>query len=71
MFSLDGKYLLASFLFSIRPDSLHIKNPLPLLETQRSVFAEIEKEQALVAANRELIALYEEKIKRVVEGVWS
>ncbi|MCL1815089.1 MAG: N-6 DNA methylase [Treponema sp.] len=48
-----------------------VEIPLPPIEVQRAIVAEIEKEQALVAANRELIALYEEKIRRVAEGVWG
>lgn len=37
--------------------------PLPPLATQRAIVAEIEVEQALVAANRELIARFEQKIQ--------
>jgi type I restriction enzyme M protein len=39
------------------------KIPLPPLATQRAIVAEIEAEQALVAANRELIARFEKKIQ--------
>jgi type I restriction enzyme M protein len=41
------------------------------LETQRAIVAEIEAEQALVAANRELIARMEKKIKTVIERIWG
>jgi restriction endonuclease S subunit len=44
---------------------------LPPLETQRTIVAEIEAEQALVAANRELIVRMEKKIKAVIERVWG
>ena len=49
----------------------HVKIPLPSLETQRSIVAEIEAEQALVAANRELIELFEGKIQKVIRRVWG
>lgn len=47
------------------------KSPLPDLATQRSIVAEIEAEQALVAANRELIRRFEAKIKSTIDRVWS
>ena len=37
--------------------------PLPPLATQQAIVAEIEAEQTLVAANRELIARFEKKIQ--------
>jgi len=45
--------------------------PLPPLETQQSIVAEIEGEQALVAANRELIARFEKKIETAIFRVWG
>jgi len=45
--------------------------PLPSLETQQQIVAEIEAEQALVAANRELIARMERKIQAAIAGVWG
>jgi restriction endonuclease S subunit len=45
--------------------------PLPPLEIQRAIVAEIEAERALVAANRELIARMEKKVKAVIERVWG
>jgi type I restriction enzyme M protein len=47
------------------------KIPLPPLETQRAIIAEIETEQKTIDGCRELIALYEEKIKEVIERVWG
>ncbi len=47
------------------------KIPLPPLETQQSIVAEIEAEQALVAANRELIARFETKIETAIARVWG
>ncbi len=48
-----------------------IKIPLPVLETQKAIVAEIEAEQRLVAGNRELIRLFEAKIKAVLARVWG
>jgi type I restriction enzyme M protein len=45
--------------------------PVPDLETQRTIVAEIETEQALVAANRELVRRFEAKIKTTIDRVWS
>jgi len=44
---------------------------LPPLATQQSIVAEIEAEQALVAANRELIERFEKKIQRTIGRVWG
>jgi type I restriction enzyme M protein len=48
-----------------------IQFPLPDLETQRAIVAEIEAEQALVAANRELIRRMEAKVKAAIDRVWG
>ena len=45
--------------------------PLPPLETQQAIVAEIEAEQALVAANRELVARFETKIEAAIARVWG
>jgi restriction endonuclease S subunit len=45
--------------------------PLPPLATQQAIVAEIEAEQALVAANRELITRFEQKIQATLAGIWS
>ncbi len=45
--------------------------PLPPLETQQAIVAEIEAEQALVAANRELIERFEKKIQATIARVWG
>ena len=44
---------------------------LPDLETQRTIVAEIEAEQALVNANRELIRRMEAKVKAAIDRVWG
>ena len=45
--------------------------PLPDLKTQRAIVAEIEAEQALVNANKQLIARFEAKIKATINRVWG
>jgi type I restriction enzyme M protein len=48
-----------------------LKVPLPSLETQRAIVAEIEAEQALVNANRELVRRMEAKVKAAIDRVWG
>jgi len=48
-----------------------VKVPLPPLATQHAIVAEIEAEQALVNANRELIARFEKKIQATLARVWG
>ena len=48
-----------------------VKIPLPPLSTQQSFVAEIEAEQVLVAANRELIERFEKKIQATIARVWG
>jgi type I restriction enzyme M protein len=45
--------------------------PLPPLATQQALVAEIEAEQALVAANHELIERFEKKIQATLARVWG
>jgi len=45
--------------------------PLPALATQQQIVAEIEAEQALVGANRELTARFEKKIQATLARVWG
>ena len=47
------------------------KLPLPPLEQQRKIVAEIEAEQTLVNANRELMARFERKIQEAIARVWG
>ena len=44
---------------------------LPPLPTQQAIVAEIEAEQALVAANRELITRFEQKIQATLARIWG
>ncbi|MEO7413658.1 MAG: N-6 DNA methylase [Opitutaceae bacterium] len=49
-----------------------ISIPIPDdLATQRAIVAEIEAEQALVAANRELITRFEQKIQATLARIWG
>ena len=57
---------------NISQDSLKsLPIPLPPLATQQAIVAEIESEQALVAANRELITRFEQKIQATLARVWG
>ncbi len=47
------------------------KIPLPPLDTQRRLVAAIEAEQRLVAANRELIGLMEQRVRDAIGRVWG
>ena len=45
--------------------------PAPPLKTQQVIVAEIEAEQVLVSANRELIVRFEKKIQATFARVWG
>lgn len=45
--------------------------PIPDIETQRQIVAQIEKEQELVNANKQLIEIFEQKIKDRIAKVWG
>jgi type I restriction enzyme M protein len=45
--------------------------PLPPLDAQRQIVADLEAERKLVEANRELIARMEAKIKAKLAEVWG
>ena len=48
-----------------------LKIPLPPLPTQRDIIAELEAEQALANANRQLIGRMETKIRAAIGRVWG
>ncbi len=54
-----------------REHVLGLKISLPPLATQQAIVAEIEVEQALVAANRELVGRFEKKIQATLARVWG
>lgn len=45
--------------------------PLPLTQTQRQIVSQIEREQALVNASKQLIEIFEQKIKDRIAKVWG
>ncbi len=45
--------------------------PLPLLSEQQQIVTRIEKEQQLVSGNKQLIALYKQKIKDEINKLWQ
>lgn len=48
-----------------------ISIPFPDIETQRQIVAQIEKEQELVNANKQLIEIFKQKIKDRIAKVWG
>lgn len=44
---------------------------MPDLQTQQTIVAEIDAEQALVNGNRDLIARFEKKIDAAIARVWG
>ena len=47
------------------------KIPLPPLETQEAIVAELDIEQSMVESNRKLIDRFEKKIEAVIGRVWG
>jgi type I restriction enzyme M protein len=45
--------------------------PIPPIETQKQIVTQIEKEQTLVNANKQLIKIFEQKIKDRIAKVWG
>jgi restriction endonuclease S subunit len=48
-----------------------ISIPLPSEEEQRTVVSRIEQEQQLVNANKQLISIFEQKVKDKINEVWG
>jgi len=48
-----------------------IKIPLPTFDIQKSIIDRIQKEQALVESNRELIEIFQAKIDVAIDRVWG
>ena len=48
-----------------------VKIPLPPLDTQQAIVAEIEAERVLVDANRKLIERMERKVAAAIARVWT
>lgn len=49
----------------------NVRIPLPPLGTQQAIVAEIEGEESLVNANRELVSRFEEKIRATLALIWG
>jgi len=47
------------------------KIPLPPIETQKEIVAQIEEEQKLVDSNKQLIEIFDKKIKDKISEVWG
>lgn len=47
------------------------KIPLPSIDVQRTIVDQIEKERSLINANKNLIKMFEEKIKTKIGSVWG
>lgn len=54
-----------------RKDVYIQKIPLPPLEAQKQIVAEIEAEQKIVDQNKKLIEIFEEKTKRKIGEIWG
>ena len=52
-------------------DLRNFKIPIPPLETQKQIIAEIEKEQKMVEECKKLIVIHEQKIKDKIAEVWG
>jgi len=48
-----------------------IKIPVPSLEMQKHIVSKIEKEQTIINSNKELITIFENKIKNKIADVWG
>ena len=48
-----------------------VRVPVPPVKTQKAIVAEIETEQALVSANRELVERMEQRIQDAIRRVWE
>ena len=44
---------------------------LSSLEEQQKIVERIEKEQALINANKEIIKIFDEKIRNIIQKVWD
>ncbi len=54
-----------------RKNAYKLKVFIPPLDNQRSIVSQIEKEQELVNANKQLIEIFEQKIKNRIAKVWG
>lgn len=66
-----GYYERASIPKINRSQLFETRIPLPPLEVQHQIVAEIEVEQALIACSRELIERFDKKIRAAINRVWG
>lgn len=52
-------------------DIRNFEIPLPPLEEQQDIIREIEKEEQIIAGNKELIKIYKQKINNVLSAIWE
>lgn len=52
-------------------DIRNFEMPLPPLEEQQDIIREIEKEEQIIAGNKELIKIYKQKINNVLSAIWE
>lgn len=52
-------------------DLSNFEIPLPPIEIQREIVAELEAEQQLINANKKLIEIYQQKIKSKIAEIWG
>jgi type I restriction enzyme M protein len=71
MTQMIGKMEKGSYPSINQSDVSELRIPLPPLEIQQQIVAQIEREQSLVNASKELIALFEQKIKDRIARVWG
>ena len=50
---------------------LKYKIPLPGIQIQKRIINKIEDEQKIIDANKELIKIYEQKIKDKIANLWN
>ena len=62
----SGKFRMANLSFV-----KSLKIPLPPIDVQQQIVNQIKKEQRLVGANKELLTLFEQKIKDRIAQVWG
>lgn len=52
-------------------DIRNFEIPLPSLEEQQDIVSQIEKEEQIITGNKEIIKIYEQRIKDTISQVWS
>ena len=60
-----------TYLRSIGPNYFRLPIPVPALDIQYAIVAEIEAEQALVSATAELVERMEQRIQDTIARVWE